>query len=143
MGVGMAAISRFAGAAASRLEGGHSYPGRRPLSSIPIGIPGRLGEISAFRAVRGYRDSGSGGAAAPCGKLLPMCRSIKTLRRADEPATQREIEEAALQYVRKVSGYRMPSRRNAEAFDAAVREVASASRRLLDAVSAPAGDRAG
>jgi len=72
-----------------------------------------------------------------------MCRSIKTLRRADEPATQREIEEAALQYVRKVSGYRMPSRRNGEAFDAAVRGVASASRRLLDAVSAAAGDRGG
>ena len=71
-----------------------------------------------------------------------MCRSIKTLRRADEPATDREIEEAALQYVRKVSGYRVPSRRNAEAFEAAVREVATASRRLLEAVSAPASSAA-
>ncbi|MGH2661417.1 MAG: DUF2277 domain-containing protein [Actinomycetota bacterium] len=67
-----------------------------------------------------------------------MCRSIKTLRRRDEPATEREIEEAALQYVRKVSGYRIPSRKNAEAFDAAVREVAGASRRLLEAVTQPA-----
>jgi hypothetical protein len=71
-----------------------------------------------------------------------MCRSIKTLRRADEPATDREIEEAALQYVRKVSGYRVPSRRNAEAFEAAVREVATASRRLLEAVSSPASSAA-
>ncbi len=67
-----------------------------------------------------------------------MCRSIKTLRRADEPVTEQEIHEAALQFVRKVSGYRVPSRKNAEAFDAAVDEVAEASRRLLDAVSNPA-----
>jgi hypothetical protein len=46
-----------------------------------------------------------------------------------------ELHEAALQYVRKVSGYRVPSRKNAEAFDEAVREVTEASRRLLDAVS--------
>ena len=64
-----------------------------------------------------------------------MCRSIKTLRRADELATDEEIRAAALQYVRKVSGYRVPSRANAEAFDEAVAEVARASQRLLDAVS--------
>jgi hypothetical protein len=64
-----------------------------------------------------------------------MCRSIKTLRRADEPATEEEVRAAALQFVRKVSGYREPSRRNAEAFEAAVDEVATASRRLLDAVA--------
>jgi hypothetical protein len=64
-----------------------------------------------------------------------MCRSIKTLRRADEPATNEEIRAAALQFVRKVSGYRQPSRANAEAFDAAVDEVSRASRRLLDAVA--------
>jgi hypothetical protein len=66
----------------------------------------------------------------------PMCRSIKTLRRADAPATDDEIRAAALQFVRKVSGYRTPSRRNAGAFDAAVDEVATASRRLLDALAA-------
>jgi len=65
-----------------------------------------------------------------------MCRSIKTLRRADEPATEEEIRAAALQFVRKVSGYREPSRRNAEAFGEAVDEVATASRKLLDAVAA-------
>lgn len=64
-----------------------------------------------------------------------MCRSIKTLRRADERATPEEIRAAALQFVRKVSGYRAPSRRNEEAFNAAVDEVAEASARLLDAVA--------
>jgi hypothetical protein len=63
-----------------------------------------------------------------------MCRSIKTLRRPAEPATDEEIHAAALQFVRKVSGYRQPSRANAEAFEAAVEEIAEASRKMLDAV---------
>jgi len=65
-----------------------------------------------------------------------MCRSIKTLRRPDESATDDEIAAAALQFVRKVSGYRKPSRTNEEAFDAAVDEIAEASRRLLDSLAA-------
>jgi len=65
-----------------------------------------------------------------------MCRSIKTLRRDDQPATDLEIDEAALQFVRKVSGYRKPAAKNAEAFDSAVREVAKASQKLLDALGA-------
>lgn len=69
-----------------------------------------------------------------------MCRSIKTLRSADEPATEDEIRAAALQYVRKVSGYRQPSRKNEEAFERAVDAVSEASRVLLDDVS-PAGTR--
>ena len=64
-----------------------------------------------------------------------MCRSIKTLRRADVPATDEEVQEAALQFVRKVSGYRAPSRANQAAFDAAVEEVAAASHRLLDGLT--------
>jgi hypothetical protein len=64
-----------------------------------------------------------------------MCRSIKRLREGDVPASEEEIREAALQYVRKVSGYRAPSNRNEEAFDAAVGEVAEASKRLLEAVT--------
>ena len=72
-----------------------------------------------------------------------MCRSIKTLRRPDEPATAEEIRAAALQFVRKVSGYRTPSRANAEAFDGAVEEIAAASERLLEAVSASQGPAAG
>jgi len=61
-----------------------------------------------------------------------MCRSIKTLRLPDGHATEQEIAEAALQYVRKVSGYRKPSRLNQPAFDAAVQEVAAATRVLLE-----------
>lgn len=60
-----------------------------------------------------------------------MCRSIKPLRLAERPATDEEIREAALQYVRKVSGYRKPSRVNQEAFDAAILEVAEATRKML------------
>jgi hypothetical protein len=67
-----------------------------------------------------------------------MCRSIKTLRRADEPATEDEIRAAALQFVRKVSGYRQPSQKNAGAFDAAVEEISESSRRLLDELQAKA-----
>jgi hypothetical protein len=67
-----------------------------------------------------------------------MCRSIKTLRRPDEQATDEEIRAAALQFVRKVSGYRQPSRANADAFEAAVQEVAEASKRLLSSVAARA-----
>ena len=61
-----------------------------------------------------------------------MCRSIKTLRRPDGPASDEEVAAAALQYVRKVSGYRAPSQRNSRAFDAAVSEVGRASRQLLE-----------
>ena len=61
-----------------------------------------------------------------------MCRSIKTLRRPDSRASDEEIAAAALQYVRKVSGYRAPSQRNSRAFDAAVSEVGRASRQLLE-----------
>jgi hypothetical protein len=70
-----------------------------------------------------------------------MCRSIKTLRRPAEPATDEEIRAAALQFVRKVSGFRQPSARNAEAFDSAVDEIELACKRLLDAVT-PAASRA-
>lgn len=61
-----------------------------------------------------------------------MCRSIKTLRRPVGRASEEEIAAAALQYVRKVSGYRAPSQRNTKAFDAAVNEVGRASQRLLE-----------
>ena len=63
-----------------------------------------------------------------------MCRSIKPLRLPDRPATETEIAEAALQYVRKVSGYRKPSRLNQAAFDEAVNEVAAATRKMLESL---------
>ncbi|MES2210013.1 MAG: DUF2277 domain-containing protein [Chloroflexota bacterium] len=66
-----------------------------------------------------------------------MCRSIKTLRRSETATTTGEIEAAARQFVRKVSGYRVPSVRNAAVFDAAIVEVAEASRRLLEALAVP------
>jgi hypothetical protein len=60
-----------------------------------------------------------------------MCRSIRTLRHQDDPATTGEVEAAARQYVRKVSGFRQPSARNTEAFDIAIAEIAAASQRLI------------
>jgi hypothetical protein len=60
-----------------------------------------------------------------------MCRSIHTLRSSEAPASEAEIQAAALQYIRKVSGYRKPSRANQAAFDQAVAEVALATQTLL------------
>ena len=65
-----------------------------------------------------------------------MCRSIRTLRVAERPATTGEVHSAARQYVRKLSGYRTPSAKNADAFDAAVAEVTAATERLLVALGA-------
>ena len=61
-----------------------------------------------------------------------MCRSIKTLRGAEPPASEDDVRAAALQFVRKLSGYRAPSNANREVFDNAVEEVADAAARLLD-----------
>lgn len=65
-----------------------------------------------------------------------MCRNIRCLHNFEPPTTDDEVREAALQFVRKVSGYRKPSSANEAAFEAAVAEVAASSRRLLDAVTA-------
>ena len=65
-----------------------------------------------------------------------MCRSIKTLRTLDVPATDDDVRAAALQFVRKVSGYRKPSPANEAAFNAAVDEIAHVSHHLLEAVTA-------
>ena len=64
-----------------------------------------------------------------------MCRSIKTLRHADVIATDDEIRAAALQFVRKVSGFRQPTARHQEAFEGAVDEIALASQRLLETIA--------
>ena len=64
-----------------------------------------------------------------------MCRSIKPLRLPDRPATEQEIHEAALQYVRKVSGYRKPSKANEQTFQRAVDEVAEATQKMLEILS--------
>ena len=72
-----------------------------------------------------------------------MCRNIHTLYNYEPPATEEEVHGAALQYVRKISGFTKPSRANEEAFARAVDEVTEASRRLLDSLvtSAPPRDR--
>jgi hypothetical protein len=72
-----------------------------------------------------------------------MCRNIRTLHNFEPPASTEEIRDAALQYVRKVSGMQKPSRANGDAFDGAVDEVAAATSRLLESLvtSAPPRDR--
>lgn len=72
-----------------------------------------------------------------------MCRSIKTLYNFEPPVTEDEVKAAALQYVRKLSGFAKPSQANEAVFAAAVEEVAAASRRLLEGLktSAPPRDR--
>ncbi len=64
-----------------------------------------------------------------------MCRSIKTLRNTEIPATEDEIRAAALQFVRKVSDYRKPSKVNEAAFEKAVDEVAKSTGKLLESIS--------
>jgi hypothetical protein len=61
-----------------------------------------------------------------------MCRNIRTLYNFEPPATREEVQDAALQYVRKISGFTKPSQANAPAFDRAVEAVTAASARLLD-----------
>ena len=72
-----------------------------------------------------------------------MCRNIRQLHNFEPPATSEEVEDAALQYVRKISGSNKPAKANEEAFDRAVAEVAEATQRLLDGLvtKAPPKDR--
>jgi hypothetical protein len=72
-----------------------------------------------------------------------MCRNIRPLHNFEPPATAEEAHDAALQYVRKISGYNKPSRANQEAFDRAVEAVTAATTRLLDELvtTAPPKDR--
>jgi hypothetical protein len=72
-----------------------------------------------------------------------MCRNIRTLHNFEPPATDEEVSDAALQYVRKISGSTKPSQTNAEAFDRAVEEITEATQRLLAGLvtTAPPKDR--
>lgn len=70
-----------------------------------------------------------------------MCRSIQQLRGAQPPATDDEVRDAALQYVRKISGYRTPSAANQAVFDAAVEAIAASTRELLDGLVVGPGSR--
>lgn len=70
-----------------------------------------------------------------------MCRNIRPLHNFEPPATDEEIRAAALQYVRKITGYNKPSQANTEAFEQAIEEVAEASRRLLGSLVTNAAPR--
>jgi hypothetical protein len=72
-----------------------------------------------------------------------MCRNIRTLSNFEPPATDAEVHDASLQFVRKIAGTRKPSRANQEAFERAVREITAASRALIDSMetTAPPRDR--
>lgn len=70
-----------------------------------------------------------------------MCRNIKTLFNFAPPATELEIRDASLQFVRKLSGFNVPSRANAEAFDRAVKDIAASARLLVDALVTTAEPR--
>jgi hypothetical protein len=63
-----------------------------------------------------------------------MCRNIKKLRYPERPPNDEELELAALQFVRKVTGYRKPSRANEEAFNTAIAEISAATQRLFDSL---------
>ena len=70
-----------------------------------------------------------------------MCRSIQQLRGAEPPATDQEVRDAALQFVRKISGYRVPSKTNEAVFTAAVEDIAAVTRRLLEELTVVPGSK--
>ena len=70
-----------------------------------------------------------------------MCRNIRTLFNFEPPATELEIRDASLQFVRKLSGFNVPSQRNAEAFDRAVEQIADAARTLIESLVTSAEPR--
>ena len=72
----------------------------------------------------------------------PMCRSIKTLR-GEEVIEDEDVRAAALQFVRKVSGYRKPSRANEDVFEGAVDEITAATRKMLDSLVLAGSSRGG
>ncbi len=70
-----------------------------------------------------------------------MCRNIKKLRRVESPPTDEELHDAALQFVRKVTGYRVPSRTNQAAFDQAVTEISAVTRELFEQLKTHTTDK--
>jgi hypothetical protein len=96
------------------------------------------------RRLRALPDHAS--IARPLPRALPqapatMCRNIRTLFNFEPPATELEIRDASLQFVRKLSGFNVPSRANEAAFEQAVQEVAAAARRLIGTLVTTAGPR--
>lgn len=95
---------------------------RTPVASVST-------ENSRRSIISGYTKAGY---RSPAGYARPVCRSIKTLRGAEPEPSDKEVRAAALQFVRKVSGYRAPSQRNRPAFDDAVDDVSASVTRLLE-----------
>ena len=96
-----------------------------------------------------HEPKASSSSVRSCGKLpkayanlTTMCRSIKVLRQTEQTATHVETTAAALQFVRKISGFNKPSKANQEAFERAVQEIADASDRLLQSIQASAARKA-
>ncbi len=123
--------------ATSRRDRGHASRGHGRESCWPVlRRRPRHGPSRATR--RGRRDRpparrrARGPAARPLARLAPMCRNIRTLYNFEPPATREEVNDAALQYVRKISGFTKPSQANEVAFERAVEAVTAASARLLD-----------
>jgi hypothetical protein len=89
--------------------------------------------VGPFHAACPERTNTPGGyLSTAVGTLLIMCRNIRTLHNFEPPATKEEVRDAALQYVRKISGSTKPSQANAEAFERAVDDVARVTAHLLD-----------
>src|SRR5215467_1600270 len=118
----------------------HANSAQGRVANVPV--PHRVhpmtgmgcGELPVLSTVA-RRRRGPGGVWAGCAwQGRPMCRNIRVLYNFEPPATPDEIEAAAIQYVRKVSGSTRPSASNQAAFDAAVTAVAEATRSLLEAM---------
>ena len=105
------------------------------------GVPRSMAR--ACRGVIGATSTRAEDSIAPAAYALCMCRNIRTLHNFAPPATEEEVQDAALQYVRKISGSNKPSQANEAAFNRAVEAVADATRRLLDELvtAAPPKDR--
>lgn len=99
-----------------------------------VGRPGRAPEKPLWELEFCQRAPPAKSSGSRAANLQPMCRSIKTLREGVIPATDEEIEAAALQFVRKISGFRQPSKANDEVFREAVAEISVSSKRLLDSL---------
>lgn len=117
-----------------------SFIGSAALAfTAPTGAPSGSNQVFGV----GQTTGANGKPPSPCVEpaactiivCFTMCRSIKVLRGPDTHATSPEISAAALQFVRKVSGYRKPSKGNQEAFEAAVQQIAAATERLLETLN--------
>ena len=104
------------------------------IAMLVDSTPWRLKWTVATRCVNATHCKGKAGWMAAVGGIScrHMCRSIKTLRNPEMIVTDEDLEAAALQFVRKISGYRQPSKANETSFRRAVREISRSSRKLMD-----------